>query len=108
MLIQNTNPVSVAPDQDMVKRGFAREDLFVCVHEQFMTETAQMADVVLPATMFMEHDDVYQGGGHQYIMLGPKLIEPPGECRSNHEVICGAGQARRRRASGLRHDARAR
>ena len=44
----------------MVKRGFAREDLFVCVHEQFMTETAQMADVVLPATMFLEHDDIYQ------------------------------------------------
>ena len=88
MLIQNTNPVSVCPDQEMVKRGFAREDLFVCVHEQFMTETARMADVVLPATMFMEHDDVYQGGGHQYILLGPKLIEPPGECRSNHEVIC--------------------
>ena len=64
-------------------------DLFVCVHEQFMTETAQMADVVLPATMFLEHDDIYQGGGHQYIMLGPKLIEPPGECRTNHEVICG-------------------
>jgi anaerobic selenocysteine-containing dehydrogenase len=62
--------------------------LFTCVHEQFMTETAQMADVVLPATMFLEHDDVYQGGGHQYIQLGPKLIEPPGECRSNHEVIC--------------------
>ena len=38
--------------------------------------------------MFLEHDDVYQGGGHQYILLGPKLIEPPGECRSNHEVIC--------------------
>jgi len=89
MLIQNTNPVSVCPDQEVVKRGFAREDLFVCVHEQFMTETAKMADVVLPATMFMEHDDVYQGGGHQYILLGPKLIEPPGECRSNHAVICG-------------------
>ncbi len=89
MLIQNTNPVSVAPDQEVVKRGFARDDLFVCVHEQFMTETARMADVVLPATMFVEHDDVYQGGGHQYIILGPKLIEPPGECRSNHEVICG-------------------
>jgi anaerobic selenocysteine-containing dehydrogenase len=88
MLIQNTNPVSVAPEQDRVKRGFAREDLFVCVHEQFMTATAAMADVVLPATMFLEHDDVYQGGGHQYIQLGPKLIEPPGECRSNHEVIC--------------------
>jgi anaerobic selenocysteine-containing dehydrogenase len=88
LFIQNTNPVSVAPDQTRVKRGFAREDLFVCVHEQFMTETAQAADVVLPATMFMEHDDVYQGGGHQYIILGPKLIEPPGQCRSNHELIC--------------------
>jgi anaerobic selenocysteine-containing dehydrogenase len=88
MLIQNTNPVSVAPEQDLVKRGFAREDLFVCVHEQFMTATAAMADVVLPATMFLEHDDVYQGGGHQYIQLGPKLIEPPGECHSNHDVIC--------------------
>ena len=87
MLIQNTNPVSVAPDQTRVKQGFARDDLFVCVHEQFMTETAKMADLVLPATMFMEHDDVYQGGGHQYILAGPKLIEPPGECRSNHDVI---------------------
>ena len=89
MLIQNTNPVSVCPDQEVVKRGFAREDLFTCVHEQFMTETAKMADVVLPATMFLEHDDVYQAGGSQYILLGPKLIEPPGECRSNHEVIYG-------------------
>jgi len=88
MLIQNTNPVSVAPEQERVKQGFAREDLFVCVHEQFMTETAKMADVVLPATMFMEHDDVYQAGGSQYILLGGKLIEPPGQCRSNHEVIC--------------------
>ena len=104
MLIQNTNPVSVCPDQEIVKRGFAREDLFVCVHEQFMTETARMADVVLPATMFMEHDDVYQGGGHQYIILGPKLIEPPGECRSNHDGELRIGQARRRRASGLRHE----
>ena len=52
-----------------------------------------MADVVLPATTFLEHDDIYRGGGHQYIILGPKLVEPPGECRNNHEVICGAGQA---------------
>jgi anaerobic selenocysteine-containing dehydrogenase len=88
LLIQNTNPMSVAPDQERVKRGFAREDLFVCVHEQFMTETAAVADVVLPATMFLEHDDIYRGGGHQYILLGPKLVEPPGQCRSNHEVIC--------------------
>src|SRR5580704_13250058 len=87
MLIQNTNPVSVAPDQEVVKRGFAREDLFVCVHEQFMTDTAEVADIVLPATMFLEHDDFYTAGGSQYILLGPKLIDPPGECRSNHEVI---------------------
>jgi anaerobic selenocysteine-containing dehydrogenase len=53
-----------------------------------MTETAQFADIVLPATMFLEHDDIYQGGGHQHIMWGPKLVEAPGECRSNHDVIC--------------------
>jgi len=88
MLIQSTNPMSVAPDLNSVHRGFSREDLFVCVHEQFMTETALMADVVLPATMFMEHDDVYQGGGHQHIIFGPKIVEPPGECRSNHQVVC--------------------
>jgi len=88
LFIQNTNPLSVAPDQERVKRGFAREDLFVCVHEQFMTETARAADIVLPATMFLEHDDFYRGGGHQYIILGPKLIDPPGECRNNHEVHC--------------------
>ena len=87
MLIQNTNPLSVAPDQETVKRGFARDDLFVCVHEQFMTDTAKTADVILPATMFVEHDDIYQSGGSQYILLGPKLIEPPGQCRSNHDVI---------------------
>lgn len=87
LFIQNTNPMRVAPDHNLVRRGFARDDLFVCVHEQFMTETAQAADVVLPATMFLEHDDVYQGGGHQYITLGPKVVEAPGECRSNHQVI---------------------
>ena len=87
LFIQNMNPMQVAPDQRVVRAGFAREDLFTCVHEQFMTATARMADVVLPATMFLEHDDIYQGGGHQYILLGPKLIPAPGECWSNHEVI---------------------
>ena len=47
-----------------------------------------MADIVLPATMFLEHDDLYQGGGHQYIMFGPKAIEPPDGCRSNHDLVC--------------------
>ena len=87
MIVQNMNPVQVAPEQRLVKQGFLRDDLFVAVHEHFMTASAKMADVVLPATMFLEHDDVYQGGGHQYIMLGPKLIPAPGECRSNHDVI---------------------
>ena len=89
LFIQNTNPMVVAPDQSVVRRGFAREDLFTVVHEQVMTDTARMADIVLPATMFVEHDDVYQGGGQQHILLGPKLVEAPGECRSNHQVICG-------------------
>jgi anaerobic selenocysteine-containing dehydrogenase len=87
MIVQNTNPASVAPDQTKVRQGLLRDDLFVCVHEQFMTETAQLADIVLPATMFLEHDDIYQGGGHQHIMLGAKLVEAPGECRNNHDVI---------------------
>ncbi|RYB05615.1 molybdopterin-containing oxidoreductase family protein [Lichenibacterium ramalinae] len=89
LFIQNTNPVSVAPDQETVKRGFAREDLFTVVHEQVMTDTSRIADLVLPATMFVEHDDVYQAGGQTHILLGPKLIEPPGDCLSNHEVLCG-------------------
>jgi anaerobic selenocysteine-containing dehydrogenase len=87
MLIQNTNPLAVAPDQEKVRKGFARDDLFVCVHEQFLTDTARQADIVLPATMFLEHDDLYVGGGHQYLQFGPKTIEPPEGCRSNHEVI---------------------
>ena len=102
LLIQNTNPVSVAPEQDKVKRGFARDDLFVCVHEQFMTETARMADVVLPATMFMEHDDIYQGGGHQYIQLGAEADRSAGRVPLQPRGDLRAGEAPRRAASGLR------
>ncbi len=87
LFIQNTNPMMIAPDHTRVRQGFLREDLFTVVHEQFLTETAQMADVVLPATMFTEHDDLYQGGGHQHILHGLQVVTPPGECRSNHEVI---------------------
>ena len=89
IFIQNSNPVTVAPNSNLVLRGFRREDLFTVVHEQFMTETAAMADIVLPATMFMEHDDLYQAGGHSHIQVGAKLIDPPGQCRSNHEVLQG-------------------
>jgi anaerobic selenocysteine-containing dehydrogenase len=89
MLIQNQNPLTVCPDSNRVRRGFGRSELFVATHEQFMTETARWSDIVLPATMFMEHDDIYQAGGHSHIQIGPKLIDPPGECRSNHEVVQG-------------------
>lgn len=92
MLVQNTNPMSVAPDLNRVRAGFARDDLFVCVHEQFMTETARMADVVLPATMFLEHDDLYQAGGHMHIQFGGRVVDPPGECRSNHDVVCALAE----------------
>lgn len=92
-LIQNTNPMAVAPESALVHAGFARDDLFVCVHEQFMTETALMADIVLPATTFLEHDDLYVSGGHSHLQIGPRVIEPLGEARSNHDVL--AGLARR-------------
>ena len=104
LLIQNTNPVVVAPDSNRVRRGFAREDLFTVVHEQFMTETAAMADIVLPATTFLEHDDIYHAGGHSHVQFGRRLVEPLGECRSNHEVICALAAAPRRRASGVAHE----
>ena len=87
MLIQNTNPANVIPEQRLVRQGFARDDLFVAVHEQFMTETADIADIVLPATMFVEHDDIYRAGGQSHILLGPKLVEPPEDVRSNLFVV---------------------
>jgi anaerobic selenocysteine-containing dehydrogenase len=87
MIIQNTNPVNVAPEQRLVREGFLRNDLFVAVHEQFMTETAELADIVLPATMFVEHDDIYRGGGQSHILLGPKLVDAPPLVRTNLFVI---------------------
>ncbi len=88
MLMQNANSADVAPDTTLVRQGLAREDLFLAVHEQFLTATARYADVVLPATMFLEHDDLYAAYGHTHLALGPKLVEPPGEARSNFEVRC--------------------
>lgn len=86
MHIQNTNPAVVCPELNKVHAGMMRDDFFMCVHEQFMTETAQLADVVLPATMFLEHDDFYTASGHTVFQVARKVVEAPGECRENHWV----------------------
>ena len=88
LLIQNTNPLIVSPASLKVRAGFMREDLFTCVHEQFMTETAAMADIVLPATTFLEHEDMYVAGGHTFIQVTKPVIEAHAQSRPNHFVIC--------------------
>ena len=92
MLMQNINPAEVCPETTRVLEGLARDDLFLCVHEQFMTGTAKYADILLPATMFLEHEDIYKGGGHVYLQVARPVIAAPGECRSNHEVICALAE----------------
>ena len=88
MLMQNANSAEVAPDTALVRKGLARTDLFLAVQEQFITATARYADILLPATMFVEHDDLYAAYGHTHLAFGPKLIEPPGEARPNFAVRC--------------------
>ena len=91
MIIQNSNPMVVAPEHNLVKSGLSRKDLFVCVHDQFLTETARLANIVLPATTFFEHDDIYAGGGHSFLQYGEKIIDPVGQSKSNYDVITGLG-----------------
>ena len=87
MLMQNANSATVAPDTAAVLRGLTRDDLFLAVQEQFLTPTARHADIVLPATTFVEHDDLYYGLGHTYLTYGPKLVEAQGEARPNSFVV---------------------
>jgi anaerobic selenocysteine-containing dehydrogenase len=92
LLIQNTNPMVVSPESNKVRQGFLRDDLFTCVHEQFMTETAAMADIVLSVITFMEHYDIYTASGHTFLQVARKVIEPYAEARPNHFVICALAQ----------------
>jgi anaerobic selenocysteine-containing dehydrogenase len=88
LFVQNTNPAVVCPETKRCLEGLSRADLFTCVHEQFLTETAALADIVLPATTFLEHDDYYTASGHTFLQASKAVIEPLPECRSNHEVVC--------------------
>jgi anaerobic selenocysteine-containing dehydrogenase len=86
LYVYNANPASVVPNQELVLRGLAREDLFTVVHEQHLTDTTDYADLVLPATTSMEHTDCYKSYGHFYVQLARPVITPEGEARSNWAV----------------------
>lgn len=87
MVVYNSNPAAVAPDQNVVLRGLRREDLFTVVLEQLQTDTADYADILLPATTFLEHTDIYFAYGHYYMPLARPVVAPPGEARSNVDTF---------------------
>ena len=87
VVVYNSNPVAVAPDSGKVSRGFAREDLFTVVLEHFLTDTADHADIVLPATTQLEHWDAHTTYGHTYAMLNRPAVPPIGQARSNAEIF---------------------
>ena len=85
--VYNSNPVAVAPNSNEVRAGFAREDLFCVVHELFQTDTADYADILLPATSQLEHRDVHASYGHLYAVSNEPAIAPLGEAKPNTEVF---------------------
>ena len=87
LYVYNSNPAAVCPNSSLVLEGLAREDLFTVVHEQVQTDTADYADLLLPATTSMEHLDVYRSFGHLYLQLAEPVIAPEGESRTNWEVF---------------------
>jgi molybdopterin guanine dinucleotide-containing S/N-oxide reductase-like protein len=87
LYVYNSNPVAIAPDSGKVKAGFAREDLFTVVHEIFQTDTADYADIVLPATTQLEQFDVHKAYGHLYVLANNPAIAPLGEAKPNSEVF---------------------
>jgi anaerobic selenocysteine-containing dehydrogenase len=87
LIVYNSKPVAVAPQSREVAAGFAREDLFTVVLEQFQTDTADYADFVLPATSQLEHVDVHRSYGHLYMLANNPAIDPLGEALSNSEIF---------------------
>src|SRR5439155_9100490 len=87
LFVYNSNPAAVAPDQSRVLSGLRREDLFTVVHEQFQTDTADYADILLPATTQLEHFDVHGSYGHLYVQANNPAIAPLGEAKPNTEVF---------------------
>jgi anaerobic selenocysteine-containing dehydrogenase len=83
LFVYNSNPGAVAPNQNAVRRGLARPDLFTVVHDLFFTDTTDYADYILPAATFLEHTDIQGAYGHYFVQLSQQAIEPPGEARSN-------------------------
>jgi anaerobic selenocysteine-containing dehydrogenase len=87
LFVYNSNPAAVAPEQERVREGLGREDLFTVVHDLFQTDTVDFADVVLPATTALEHYDIHKAYGHLYLSLSRPAIEPQGEAKPNTEVF---------------------
>jgi anaerobic selenocysteine-containing dehydrogenase len=87
LFVYNSNPAAVCPDQSRVLSGLAREDLFTVVHDQFQTDTADYADIVLPATSQLEHFDIHSSYGHLYVQANNPAIVPLGEAKPNTEVF---------------------
>ncbi len=85
--VYNSNPAAINPDQSRVVKGLLRDDLFTVVHEQFQTDTADFADILLPATTQLEHFDIHNAYGHFYIQTNEPAIAPLGECKSNNAVF---------------------
>ncbi|WP_395070884.1 molybdopterin-dependent oxidoreductase [Paraburkholderia silvatlantica] len=93
IVVYNANPVAVAPESAKVAAGFAREDLFTIVLEQFQTDTADYADLLLPATTQLEHLDVHKSYGHTHVMANLPAIAPIGEARPNTEIFRSIARA---------------
>src|SRR5258708_2665628 len=87
IFVYNSNPAVVAPNNNDVIRGFQRPDLFTVVHEQFFTDTADYADLLLPATTFFEHKELQKAYGHYYLQVSNQAIAPLGECKSNTDLF---------------------